>query len=95
LRAAATARLVVVAFLLAACSRSPGTEASPDAAPQRSQASLPSAPSSPALPAPTPNASSEGPVLTPEDAEEDAAHRITERNLESELDRLEREIQAE
>jgi hypothetical protein len=34
-------------------------------------------------------------VLTPEDAEEDAAHRITEQNLESELDRLEREIQAE
>ena len=32
---------------------------------------------------------------TPEDAEEDAAHRITEQNLESELDRLELEIQAE
>lgn len=35
------------------------------------------------------------PVPTPEDAEEDAAHRITDQNLESELDRLEREIQAE
>jgi hypothetical protein len=36
-----------------------------------------------------------GPVLTPEDAEDAAEHRITEQNLESELDRLEREIQAE
>jgi hypothetical protein len=34
-------------------------------------------------------------VPTPEDLEEDSAHRITEKNLESELDRLEREIQAE
>lgn len=34
-------------------------------------------------------------VLTAEDAEEAAEHRITEQNLESELDRLEREIQAE
>jgi len=43
-----------------------------------------------------PSASSAtAPVPTPEDAEEDAAHRITEQNLESELDRLEREIQAE
>ena len=36
-----------------------------------------------------------GPILTPEDAEADAAQRITEQNLESELDRLEREIQDE
>src|SRR5206468_3070845 len=36
-----------------------------------------------------------GAVPTPEDTEEDAAHRITDQNLESELDRLEREIQAE
>jgi hypothetical protein len=35
------------------------------------------------------------PVLIQEDAEDDAARRITEQNLESELDRLEREIQAE
>jgi hypothetical protein len=35
------------------------------------------------------------PVLTPEDVEDAAEHRITEQNLESELDRLEREIQAE
>lgn len=53
----------------------------------------------PTLPPPAvseaPSAENAAPVLTPEDAEEDAAHRITERNLESELDRLEREIQAE
>jgi hypothetical protein len=35
------------------------------------------------------------PVLTPEDLESETEHRITEQNLESELDRLEREIQAE
>jgi hypothetical protein len=34
-------------------------------------------------------------VLTPEDMEPDAERRITEQNLESELDRLEREIQGE
>jgi hypothetical protein len=34
-------------------------------------------------------------VPTPEDVEDAAEHRITEQNLESELDRLEREIQAE
>jgi hypothetical protein len=34
-------------------------------------------------------------VLTPEDVEPDTERRITEQNLESELDRLEREIQAE
>lgn len=38
---------------------------------------------------------SAGPVLTPEDVEAETEHRITEQNLESELDRLEREIQAE
>jgi hypothetical protein len=36
-----------------------------------------------------------GPVLTPEDVEPETERRITEQNLESELDRLEREIQAE
>ena len=35
------------------------------------------------------------PVLTPEDVEPETEHRITEQNLESELDRLEREIQGE
>lgn len=44
-----------------------------------------------ALPAPTGTLA----LPTPEDDEEDSAHRITEKNLESELDRLEREIQAE
>jgi hypothetical protein len=44
-----------------------------------------------ASPAPT----GTGALPTPEDEEEDSAHRITEKNLESELDRLEREIQAE
>jgi hypothetical protein len=38
---------------------------------------------------------SAGPVLTPEDVEPETEQRITEQNLESELDRLEREIQAE
>ncbi len=38
---------------------------------------------------------STGPVLTPEDVEPQTEQRITEQNLESELDRLEREIQAE
>ena len=36
-----------------------------------------------------------GPVLTSEDVEPETERRITEQNLESELDRLEREIQAE
>jgi hypothetical protein len=44
-----------------------------------------------AVPAPTGTIA----LPTPEDDEEDSAHRITEKNLESELDRLEREIQAE
>jgi len=46
------------------------------------------------VPAPS-SASDPRPVPVPEDAEDDAAQRITEQNLESELDRLEREIQAE
>jgi hypothetical protein len=77
---------------LLGCSRSSG-DSSSDARPSasRSPSALP-----PLLPgsaeAPGPTGSS---ILTPEDAEEDAAHRITEQNLESELDRLEREIQAE
>ena len=36
-----------------------------------------------------------GAVLTPEDVEPEVERRITEENLERELDRLEREIQAE
>ncbi|MDF3067857.1 MAG: hypothetical protein K0R38_3458 [Polyangiaceae bacterium] len=73
-----------------ACAR-PSTEAQNDSP-------LPSASAAPAPPLPSspePSTALSPPVLTPEDAEEDAAHRITEQNLESELDRLEREIQAE
>ncbi|RYZ07925.1 MAG: hypothetical protein EOO73_09495 [Myxococcales bacterium] len=77
---------------LCACSR-PSTEA------QNDTTALPSAGPAPATPltvAPESSSPQAPPsVLTPEDAEEDAAHRITEQNLESELDRLEREIQAE
>lgn len=36
-----------------------------------------------------------GPIPTPEDVEAETEQRITEHNLEQELDRLEREIQAE
>jgi hypothetical protein len=78
---------------LLGCSRSSG-DSSADAGPsaQRPPSALP-----PLLPgsAEAPSPLGTGSVLTPEDAEEDAAHRITEENLESELDRLEREIQAE
>ena len=66
---------------------------------QSAQAAAPPPPSAPglsaaisALPTPVPSAAA---LPTPEDEEEDSAHRITEKNLESELDRLEREIQAE
>ncbi len=63
-------------------------------------ASAPAAPLASPLPgsaatAAAPTSPSKDLVLTPEDAEVDAAHRITDQNLESELDRLEREIQAE
>lgn len=76
--------------VLAACARS--TTESP------SESSASPSPPSASHVAQAPEAGSAvtpAPVLTPEDAEEDAAHRITEQNLESELDRLEREIQAE
>jgi hypothetical protein len=84
-------QLLGLALLGLSCSRAPG-EASP------SSSSVPlTAPSAP--PALSPTASgpgpSDAPVLTPEDVEDAAEHRITEQNLESELDRLEREIQAE
>jgi hypothetical protein len=94
-RAARPLRALGVALLglmLPACSRS-----SSDGTSATSALTAPPAP--PAVPSLTPEAPSAsptaGPVLTPEDAEEDAGHRITEQNLESELDRLEREIQAE
>lgn len=82
--------LELALLLCVACSRTPS-----DSTAEASSATT----AVPASPLPTvseaPSAISPAPVLTPEDAEEDAAHRITERNLESELDRLEREIQAE
>ncbi len=75
------------------CSRSSGDSS----ADTRPSASRPPSALPPLLPgsAEAPGPTGTGSVLTPEDAEEDAAHRITEQNLESELDRLEREIQAE
>jgi hypothetical protein len=87
--------LLVLASLVTACSRSSGDSATGSG----SGSSAPLAPP-PALPAPSlASAPAVGPgpdsVLTAEDAEEAAEHRITEQNLESELDRLEREIQAE
>jgi hypothetical protein len=63
--------------------------------------SAPAAGSQPNSSAKTPRAISAAPslvpssALTPPDVEDDAAQHITEQNLESELDRLEREIQAE
>lgn len=66
-----------------------------------SGASASSTPAAPPLAAPSlspqaPSATpSDRPVLTPEDAEDAAERRITDQNLESELDRLEREIQGE
>jgi len=80
----------VLGLLLLACSRSSGGDAAPSSEPPVS------GPSSvaPANPGEAPAASA-GPILTPEDVEAETEHRITEQNLESELDRLEREIQAE
>lgn len=86
---------LALASLTAACSRSSGDGSSGAG----SVTPAPLAPP-PALPAPSLGSApalAPGPdsVLTAEDAEEAAEHRITEQNLESELDRLEREIQAE
>ena len=87
------ASVLVFAGLNLGCSRSSadgtaGASSSPPLAPTP-VLTAPSLPSTPSVAA--------GPdsVLTAEDAEEAAEHRITEQNLESELDRLEREIQAE
>lgn len=78
-------------LLLAACHKGPSN----DAPPVRSSAPLVGASVTHAPPPAPPSASSGISIPTPEDAEEDAAHRITDQNLESELDRLEREIQAQ
>ena len=81
--------LLVALLLVPACSRSGSEGPSPEAS--RKSENAPSS-TPPASEAPLPSA---GPVLTPEDVEAETEHRITEQNLESELDRLEREIQAE
>jgi hypothetical protein len=90
------AALLAVGLALAGCSRAGGETQSdtPPLAP--SPPSVAVAPDSASAPAPSaaPTTASSA-AVTAEDAEEDAAHRITEQNLESELDRLEREIQAE
>jgi hypothetical protein len=78
----------LLTLLLLACSRSSGGDAATSSEPSTS------GPSSVSLGAPG-EAPSAGPILTPEDVEAETEHRITEQNLESELDRLEREIQAE
>lgn len=83
-------RLLLSAALLAAgCSRPGASEGSPDPSGRPDEAPA-SVPSSAEVPSHT-----RGPVLTPEDVEAETEQRITEQNLESELDRLEREIQAE
>ncbi len=89
------AAALALASVVAACSRSSGDGATGAV----SGASAP-LPPTPALPVPSLGSAptvTPGPdsVLTAEDAEDAAEHRITEQNLESELDRLEREIQAE
>ena len=95
LSAVALASLLLVAV---GCSKAQDGGAGASGAPASAKAAVTTAPprAEPASAA-TASAPSAGPspVLTPEDAEDDAAHRITEQNLESELDRLEREIQAE
>jgi hypothetical protein len=85
------ASVALLAFTTGGCSRH-------DAAPAVAGAPAldVSAPSASTAAVPAPGLGPEpSPVLIPEDADDDAARRITEQNLESELDRLEREIQAE
>jgi hypothetical protein len=87
------ALLMVALGLASGCSRSSG--GGDGAAQGQASARTTASPTASAAPE-VPSAGLGGaPVPTPEDAEEDAAHRITDQNLESELDRLEREIQAE
>jgi hypothetical protein len=73
------------------CSRAPGGDA------PHADGSAPVATGPLVVPTPSdmPASPSAGPILTPEDVEPETERRITEQNLESELDRLEREIQAE
>jgi hypothetical protein len=81
---------VALLLLLACCSRSSTSDA------PRLDGSAPATPVPAASAANEPGVTGNaGPILTPEDVEPETEHRITEQNLESELDRLEREIQAE
>jgi len=84
------ASALVLTSLAAGCSK-PSADASPSASPV---AATPPPPAASLASAPSVDPSLDS-LLTPEDAEDAAEHRITEQNLESELDRLEREIQAE
>ena len=82
----------LVSFALLAilgCSRGSG-DPPQDGGPGKSSASPPAA----AAPA-APSTAGSATLPTPQAVENDAVHQITEQNLESELDRLEREIQAE
>jgi hypothetical protein len=88
-----TPAALLLATLALGCSRPKDDAALRSATPPQPNVQSPSAPApaNSAVPAPTGTVA----LPTPEDEEEDSAHRITEKNLESELDRLEREIQAE
>jgi len=81
--------LLALLVSAAACSRheAAGSGGGPSAS-----VSLTAPPASPTAAEPSPSALR---PATSEDADESAAQRITEQNLETELDRLEREIQAE
>jgi hypothetical protein len=81
---------LMLALLLAGCSKPSSDGPLPEAS--QGRAPLSAHPSGSAVEAP---GSTAAPILTPEDVEAETEHRITEQNLESELDRLEREIQAE
>lgn len=84
--------VALLSFAVAGCSRPTGD------APQGDGSAVvrPAPPLTASAAAEGPSgALSAGPVLTPEDVEPETERRITEQNLESELDRLEREIQAE
>ncbi len=87
--------MLAVLCVAGGCSRPSSSEGSAATGATSSPLLLPPPPAPASVVVPQTSAASANPVLTPEDAEDSAAHRITDQNLESELDRLEREIQAE
>jgi hypothetical protein len=89
-----TLTLLMMTGLLGGCSR-PSSQGVPSASVPALSSPAPVLTPSAMLPEAPSAVAGMTPVLTPEDAEDAAEHRITEQNLESELDRLEREIQAE